>query len=96
MTAGVRIYNGNRQVLVDDTYQNLALRSVITLGSDKGAWSWDSSTVDFFYQGDIPILVYEIGGINNRLYIAKTKQQSDFLSRLCGGELGILSQKKQL
>lgn len=77
MTAGVKIYNGNRQVLVDDTYQNLALSSVINMGADKGAWSWDSSTVDFSYKGNIPVLVYEIGGINNRLYVAKTKQQSD-------------------
>lgn len=77
MTAGVKIYNGNRQVLVDDTYQNLALSSVMNMGADKGAWSWDSSIIDFSYQGNIPVLVYGLGDINNRLYVAKTKQQTD-------------------
>ena len=79
MTAGVKIYNGNRQVLVDDTYQNLALRSVIALGSDKGAWSWDSSTVDFFYQ----FLNHLCDGEHAQYTV---KLDVNFLNHLCDGE----------
>lgn len=77
MTAGVKIYNDNKQVLVDDTYQNLALSNVYYIGSDKGAWSWSNTEFGFYYYGLIPVMVYELGDINHRLYISKTKQQSD-------------------
>lgn len=77
MTAAVKIYNGDRQVLVDDTYQNLAVSSVYYIGSDKGAWSWSNTEFDFSYRGDMPVLVYGLGDINQRLYISKTKQQND-------------------
>lgn len=64
MSAGIRIYNDNRNLVIDGEYQNIALIEKINLTSPKSTSNTggrEQHIFEFEYLGDLPIVVLPIG-----------------------------------
>lgn len=76
MSAGIKLYNANRQVLIDSNYFNFAHKNSVVVSAKNFVSTLylenENDTLGKFeFSGKHPLLVYELGNHNHRIAITR-------------------------